>query len=141
MPVEEGHLTLPVPICQASLTRRRFAAVSSRGGDPVDSDAATSQVLEELEERWKSFWRASPKQRKEALEKSNSAEVGEKFWVDVVLRNPLDTEISLTDVTLCVREVGRSDDSDAPDGIEVESIPEISLNAKELRTVSRRTNE
>ncbi|KAG8880663.1 hypothetical protein FRB97_000617 [Tulasnella sp. 331] len=130
-------LKLPVPICQASLTRRRFAALSSQGGDPVDSDAATSQALEDLEERWQSFWRASPSYNKEAVEKSNSAEVGEKFWVDVVLRNPLDTEVFLKDVTICVREVGgKVADVGVPNGVETETKPEITLASKELRTVS-----
>ncbi|KAG8986225.1 hypothetical protein FRB93_005483 [Tulasnella sp. JGI-2019a] len=141
LPLENGTgtiLKLPVPICQASLTRRRFATLSSQGGDPVDSDVATGQALEDLEERWQTFWRASSSYNKEALEKSNSAEVGEKFWVDVVLRNPLDTEISLKDVTIRVKEVGviNCNHADAPEGIEMEMKKEISLAAKELQTFS-----
>lgn len=79
MPSQIGAFKLPAPICQASLTRRRFAALSSQGGDPLDSDAATASALEDLEERWHGFWRASPSYNKETLEKSNSAKVGEKF--------------------------------------------------------------
>lgn len=104
----------------------------------MDSDDATGQAFEELEERWRTFWRASPSYNKEAVEKSNSAEVGEKFWVDVVLRNPLDTEVSLKDVTIRVREVGgQAADVSVPEGVELEKKPEISLAPKELRTVSR----
>lgn len=131
---EVGHWKLPVPITQASSTRRRFAAIHSREGDLVDSDEATEDALEILQDRWRTFWRTVPGNNKEPLEQSGSGEVGERFWVDVVLRNPLDTDLFLSDVTLKLREVGKGDES--PEGVEVEVVPQISLNAKEQRTVS-----
>lgn len=129
-----GHWKLPVSITQAGLTRRRFAAIHSREGDLVDSDEATENSLEVLQDRWKDFWRTVPKSKKEPLEQSGSGEVGERFWVDVVLKNPLDADLSLSDVTLVLREVGAEEGS--PDGVEVEVVPQVSLNAKEQRTVS-----
>ncbi|KAG8904219.1 hypothetical protein FRB99_002083, partial [Tulasnella sp. 403] len=126
---------LPVPISQAALTRRRFAAIHSKQGDLVDSDQATQHVLEELEDRWRSFWRSSGSGGgKEPLEKSGSGEVGERFWVDIVVRNPLDCELTLGDVTLQVREDGKDDG--LPDCVEIEVVPEVTLGPKEQRTLS-----
>lgn len=131
-----GEFSLPVSISQASRTRRRFAALHSREGDPVDLNERTQGTLEELEERWRTFWRAAPNNNKERLEKSGSGEVGEKLWVDIVVKNPLDTELTLSDATILVKEIGQSEGGDAiPEGVEIEVVPEISLGSKERRTV------
>ncbi|KAG8910809.1 hypothetical protein FRC00_007502 [Tulasnella sp. 408] len=132
-----GEFSLPVSISQASRTRRRFAALHSREGDPVDLNERTQGTLEELEERWRTFWRAAPDNNKERLEKSGSGEVGEKLWVDIVVKNPLDTELTLSDATILVKEIGQSEGGDEiPEGVEIEVVPEISLGSKERRTVS-----
>ncbi|KIO33692.1 hypothetical protein M407DRAFT_231895, partial [Tulasnella calospora MUT 4182] len=132
-----GEFSLPVSISQASRTRRRFAALHSREGDPVDLSERTQGTLEELEERWRTFWRTTPNNNKERLEKSGSGEVGEKLWIDIVVKNPLDTELTLSDATILVKEVGQSEGGDEiPEGVEIEVVPEISLGSKERRTVS-----
>ncbi|KAG8949630.1 hypothetical protein FRC04_008376 [Tulasnella sp. 424] len=134
-PLDE--FSLPVSISQASRTRRRFAALHSREGDPVDLNERTQETLEALEERWRTFWRAAPDNNKERLEKSGSGEVGEKLWVDIVVKNPLETELTLSDATILVRDIGQNEGGDGiPEGVEIEVVPEIQLGPKERRTVS-----
>lgn len=56
--------------------------------------------------------------------------------MDLVLVNPLDTEINLSNVTVVVQEPGVTGPSSAT-FVEVESIDDITLAANESRTVSR----
>lgn len=58
----------------------------------------------------------------------------EPFWVDVALQNPLDTEVTFTDLTLVVE----ARDKDTPwisEYITVERVKEVVLRAKENRMV------
>jgi trafficking protein particle complex subunit 8 len=57
----------------------------------------------------------------------------ELFWVDLVLENPLDTEVNLSNITLIV-QASHSDATD--DSVEVEIIKEVILEAKETSSVS-----
>jgi trafficking protein particle complex subunit 8 len=50
--------------------------------------------------------------------------VPELFWVDLVLQNPLDTEVNLSNLTLIV-QASHSDPTD--DSVEVEIIKEVTL--------------
>jgi len=53
----------------------------------------------------------------------------EQFWVDIMLKNPLDVEITLSDLTV------RVESSNTDDDIVVETIDEILLRPKESRIV------
>jgi hypothetical protein len=58
----------------------------------------------------------------------------EPFWVDVALQNPLDTEVTFTDLTLVVE----ARDKDTPwisKYVTVERVKEVTLRAKENRMV------
>ena len=55
--------------------------------------------------------------------------------MDIALCNPLNVAVTLTNLTLVLDE-GRSAESSSTD-LEVETVEEIYLNAKERRTVSR----
>ena len=57
----------------------------------------------------------------------------ELFWVDLVLQNPLDTEVNLSNLTL-ILQTSHIDSTD--DSVEVEIIKEVILGAKETSCVS-----
>ncbi|KAF8846247.1 hypothetical protein BDN67DRAFT_986591 [Paxillus ammoniavirescens] len=105
---------------------------SSKARLPRDSTSGDQSEWERKEDTWRSFWRP---RGKETLEKSGKAAVGESFWVDVALRNPLDTEVTLVNLAP-VLEAKDRDASWIEENIDVESMGEIILSAKESRTVS-----
>ena len=128
--------------CQAKHTRVRFP------GDAVEGDSST---WEKLEQDWQSFWSS---RGKEKLGKSGKAAVdgkplpslrvlklktclstiSEMFWVDLVLKNPLDVEVSLSSLTITLRE-SCSTDEDTHDFVQAEVVDEVALGAKDTRTV------
>lgn len=57
----------------------------------------------------------------------------EMFWVDLVLQNPLDTEVNLSNLTVIV-QTSHTDSTE--DSVEVEIIKEVTLGAKETSSVS-----
>lgn len=59
----------------------------------------------------------------------------ETFWVDLVLRNPLDVEVTLSGFTVGVRESSSEDGESAKEFVEVEIIDGIVLGAMDTRTV------
>ena len=60
----------------------------------------------------------------------------EIFWVDLVVKNPLDVEVALSALTIRVRD-GTSPDADTvPDFVEVERIDDVILGARDTRTVT-----
>ncbi|OCH95835.1 hypothetical protein OBBRIDRAFT_767184 [Obba rivulosa] len=120
---EGAALKLPLTFCQVKETRIRFP------GDTIEGDAAE---WEKRESAWSTFWST---QGKEKLEKSGKAAVDEAFWVDLVLRNPLDVEVVLSGFTLAVKEAGSEEISPAEDLAEIEVIDDIVLGGKEIRTI------
>lgn len=97
--------------------------------DPV---GGRESEWEHREEAWRSFWKS---RGRETLEKGGKATVGENFWVEVTLNNPLDTEVTLANLTLTVEAVGH-DDGWSAKNIQIQRIDDISLLAKESRMVS-----
>ncbi|KAI6119835.1 ER-golgi trafficking TRAPP I complex 85 kDa subunit-domain-containing protein [Pisolithus croceorrhizus] len=87
---------------------------------------------ERMEETWRSFWKP---RGKETLEKSGKAVIGDSFWVEVVLYNPLDADVTLANLTLIVEAQGHDCDW-LSRNVQVERIDEITLHAKENRPVS-----
>jgi trafficking protein particle complex subunit 8 len=59
-------------------------------------------------------------------------ECTETFWIDLVLRNPLDADVTLSDLSVNIS--GESED--LLSCTEIESLDEIRLGGKEQRTVS-----
>lgn len=57
------------------------------------------------------------------------------FWVNLAIRNPLDVDVSLSNLTLRVRDT-KSDDDTFPDFVDIESLDDVVLAARESRTVS-----
>ncbi|KAI0652274.1 ER-golgi trafficking TRAPP I complex 85 kDa subunit-domain-containing protein [Trametes meyenii] len=116
-------LQLPITFCQAKYTRLRFP------GDAVEGD---STVWEKLEDDWSSFWSSHGKDK---LAKSGNAAVNEAFWVDIALRNPLDVEVTLSGLTVSVRDASAQDSDANPDFVEVEAIDDVVLGPKDTRTI------
>ena len=61
--------------------------------------------------------------------------VSETFWVDLTIRNSLDTEVNLSDLSVTVQGLPLTDPPSATSTVEVETIDDIILGAKEARTV------
>ncbi|KAF8898889.1 ER-golgi trafficking TRAPP I complex 85 kDa subunit-domain-containing protein [Infundibulicybe gibba] len=117
-------LELPFTFCLRKQTRVRLG----RTPDGVQDE------WEKREEDWRTFWRA--RGGKEALTKSGQAAVGEMFWVDLVLRNPLDTEVNLSNLTVVVKEKSTGDSpSLSTQFVQVGVVQDLVLGANELHTV------
>ncbi|KII93831.1 hypothetical protein PLICRDRAFT_36073 [Plicaturopsis crispa FD-325 SS-3] len=121
--VDTSDLKLPFTLCLVRPTKIRLP----RGH--LDSEEAE---WETREDDWRAFWKS---RGKETLEKSGKAAVDETFWVDVVLRNPLDAEINLANLTLAVKERSSENFDSAREFVEVENLNEITLGAGETRTI------
>jgi trafficking protein particle complex subunit 8 len=61
--------------------------------------------------------------------------LSETFWVDVVLENPLDTEVNLSEVTVFVEELHSNEWISVKDSTQSEIIEDIILGPKETRLV------
>ncbi|KAI0068320.1 hypothetical protein BV25DRAFT_1793504 [Artomyces pyxidatus] len=118
---EQGDLKLPLSFCDASHTRLRLP------GDSVGGDGA---VWDAREDGWRTFWRAHGK---ETLQSTGKAAVNEAFWIDLAMRNPLDVDVNLANLTVVVRESG--DNAPSADFVEVEVVDDIILGAMETRTI------
>jgi len=60
----------------------------------------------------------------------------ETFWIDLVVRNPLDAELSLANLTLVVRHVdGSRPESESDPLVDVDIIEDVVLAPQETRTV------
>lgn len=136
-------LQLPLTFCQAKHTRIRFP------GDAIEGESST---WEKLEQDWQTFWSL---RGKEKLGKSGKAAVDgepfaslrmskvktwlshilETFWVDLVLKNPLDVEVSLSALTITLRESSSTGEDTTQDFVQAEVVDDVVLGPKDTRTV------
>ncbi|KAG8936905.1 hypothetical protein FRC02_009995 [Tulasnella sp. 418] len=123
-------LSLPVPLSQPSLCKIRFS------GDSSGVDEEDSAEWNVMEEHWTTFWKTTPASKKEGVKRSGGAEVGEPFWVELVLKNPLDTEVVLSDVAVKAKEISAGESGTEEAEITVESIPTVTISARAKTTVS-----
>ncbi|KAJ3516458.1 hypothetical protein NLJ89_g1109 [Agrocybe chaxingu] len=122
--VSSANLEVPINLCITKQSRLRHS------GDDTGSDA---DIWATRQEDWKTFWRSHG--GKESVAPAGKVSTDELFWVDLVLRNPLDADINLTNVTLVVRQTGDQDGVSQLDFVEVEVINEVSLGSRESITV------
>jgi len=62
--------------------------------------------------------------------------MSETFWVDLVVRNPLDAELNLANLTLVVRDVnGPHPEGESDPLVDVDIIEDVVLAPQEIRTV------
>jgi len=59
----------------------------------------------------------------------------ETFWVNLAMRNPLDTEVNLSNLTITVQESNSPNAESAKAFVDVEIISNVVLGARETRTV------
>ena len=55
--------------------------------------------------------------------------------MDLVLKNPLDVEVTLSGLTVSVREKSAEDATETPDFVEVEVVDDVVLGPRDTRTV------
>ncbi|KAF8349763.1 ER-golgi trafficking TRAPP I complex 85 kDa subunit-domain-containing protein [Amanita rubescens] len=110
------QLQLPIKICQPQHTRLRFK---------------DDTIWQTREDAWQSFRKS--RGGKERLEKSGKAMVGETFWIDLVVENPLSADINLSHFTVIVRE---DTETPASEPLADVDVLEVTLTAKEKKTVS-----
>ncbi|RDB28485.1 Transport protein particle subunit trs85-1 [Hypsizygus marmoreus] len=122
--LELTDLKLPFTFCLVRQTRLRVSGDATNGA---------GGVWETREDLWKTFWKS--RGRKEGLSSTGKASINETFYIDIVLRNPLDAEVNLSNVTVTVRDSNAMDPSSSIPFVEVEAIDDIVLAAKESRTV------
>ncbi|KAF8917701.1 ER-golgi trafficking TRAPP I complex 85 kDa subunit-domain-containing protein [Mucidula mucida] len=117
-------LKLPFSFCVPQQCRTRLARGNAQGN---------KSEWEKREEDWSSFWKQNG--GSEGIAKGGCAAVDETFWIDISLRNPLDTEVNLSHFTVIVEEANLQP-STSKHAIEVETIDDIVLGARESRIVS-----
>ncbi|KAH9982364.1 ER-golgi trafficking TRAPP I complex 85 kDa subunit-domain-containing protein [Lactifluus volemus] len=115
-------LTLPVTFFNPRLTRVRLPG-GAVGGDPV--------IWQSREDSWTSFWRT---RGQEVLHRTMKAAVNEAFWVDLVVHNPFNSEVNLSDLTVVVTGVPSGSEW-TPDLVDVTALDDIILDPRETRTI------
>ena len=144
--LDSASFQFPTTFCKPKLTRLRLRNYHSGDGDGE---------WEEREREWTEFWRT--RGRKEKLDNKRRGFVNgmhdflhrnfylllshacflEAVWVDFILKNPLQVEVELTDLTVVVKEAGKTITNEPQEGLaEVEEIDKVSLAPGEQRTVS-----
>jgi hypothetical protein len=63
--------------------------------------------------------------------------ITEPFWIDLVLRNPLDAEVNLANMTVVLQQSSVQECSSADGFVEVEVVDNVVLAPKESQTVCR----
>ncbi|KAF4623241.1 hypothetical protein D9613_002112 [Agrocybe pediades] len=125
----DHSLQLPIKLCNVKQSSLRFS------GDNTGND----DVWAAREEAWKTFWKsqdAKPSIVPSGKVCTNGQEHFDidMFWVNLVMRNPLDAEVNLSDITLLVQEVGMESIS-GDELVEVEIIKEVIMAPKESISV------
>ncbi|GLB36017.1 putative ER-Golgi trafficking TRAPP I complex 85 kDa subunit [Lyophyllum shimeji] len=119
-----GDLKLPFTFCLTRQTRLRL---------PSDIQKGSRSLWETREEQWKTFSKSLG--RKEGLSSNGKASVDETFWIDLVLQNPLDTDVNLSNLTVLVEDSRAKEPSSSAAFAEVETISDVLLGPKESRMV------
>ncbi|KAF8213184.1 ER-golgi trafficking TRAPP I complex 85 kDa subunit-domain-containing protein [Mycena galopus ATCC 62051] len=117
-------LKLPFTFCLQGQTRLRL---------PRASQQDEGAEWQSREEDWEKFWRG--RGGAGSLTKTGKVVVDETFFVDLVLRNPLDAEVTLSNVTIVVDELPSEDASASKSFLDVEVVEELTLGPMESRTV------
>ncbi|THV07645.1 hypothetical protein K435DRAFT_825459 [Dendrothele bispora CBS 962.96] len=117
-------LKLPFTFFQPRQTRLRF---------PNDGTGGDTSEWEKREDEWNMFCKENG--IKSGLAKRGKAFVDETFWVDLVIRNPLEVEVNLSNLTIGVQESTSESPSSSKAFVEVETIDKVVLGPREMRTI------
>ncbi|KAH8102427.1 ER-golgi trafficking TRAPP I complex 85 kDa subunit-domain-containing protein [Cristinia sonorae] len=118
-----SELKLNLKFCQIKHTRIRLP------GDALNGD---SDEWNNREADWTTFRKS---RGAEKLHVGGRAAVNETFWADLAIRNPLDVDVTLSALTIVLREVSSPESGKCPDFVDVEVIDDVQLGAKESRTI------
>ncbi|KAF7339581.1 hypothetical protein MSAN_02172600 [Mycena sanguinolenta] len=121
--------------------RVAFAHFKSTAGDQISlldlklpfALCVQGQTVSDREEAWVKFWKG--RGGVQSLTKTGKVVVDETFLVELVLRNPLDTEVNLSNVTVIVKDSHSVDASASKSSLDVEVFEELTLAPRESRTV------
>ncbi|PPQ62964.1 hypothetical protein CVT24_006070 [Panaeolus cyanescens] len=108
-------LDLPIKFCKAKKSKLKF---------PMDRDDETVDSWTARLDDWKTFWKS--RGGKGSLAQAGKVYANELFWVDLALYNPLDAEITLSNLTVVVQQ-GKKGDYTPADFVEVEVLKELVL--------------
>ncbi|KAJ7275176.1 ER-golgi trafficking TRAPP I complex 85 kDa subunit-domain-containing protein [Mycena haematopus] len=122
--VSQLDLKLPFTFCLRGQTRLRL---------PRASQQDEGAEWQSQEEAWVKFWKG--RGGAESLTKTGKIVVDETFLVELVLRNPLDAEVNLSNLTIIVEESHSADISVSKSFLDVEVLEELTLGPRESRTV------
>ncbi|KAJ7092588.1 ER-golgi trafficking TRAPP I complex 85 kDa subunit-domain-containing protein [Mycena epipterygia] len=122
--VQSLDLKLPFNFCVQSQTRLRL---------PRDNSEDGGAEWKKREEDWIKFWKG--RGGTESLTKTSKVAVDELFYVDLVLRNPLDAEVNLSNVTVILQESHSESASASNSFLDVEVLEDVILGPRESRTV------
>ncbi|KAJ7654956.1 ER-golgi trafficking TRAPP I complex 85 kDa subunit-domain-containing protein [Mycena polygramma] len=117
-------LTLPFTFCLQGQTHLRLPRVGQEDGEVE---------WQSREEAWTKFWKG--RGGTGSLTQTGKVVVDETFFVDLVLRNPLDVEVNLSKVTVIVEETPSENASTSKSFLDVEVVEDITLGPRESRTV------
>ncbi|KAF9517936.1 hypothetical protein BS47DRAFT_419921 [Hydnum rufescens UP504] len=117
-------LDIPLCFCQATQTRLRL------GVEPRDDLAE----WEGVEDYWNKFLKLRGDHAH--LDTRQSAQVGEPFWVDLSLINPIEADVTLTDFTVIAESLVNG--LPIAEIVTIETIGTVSLRPKEHAMVSIR---
>ncbi|KAJ3734691.1 ER-golgi trafficking TRAPP I complex 85 kDa subunit-domain-containing protein, partial [Lentinula guzmanii] len=120
----QNNIQLPFPFCIASQSSLVFSN-DNNGGDPSE--------WQKREEAWSRFSKNRGTPPRFAID--HKAYVNELFWVDLALKNPLDVDITLANLTLIVKESDVVDPSPSRVPVVIEVIENVTIGAKETRTI------
>ncbi|KAJ7103664.1 ER-golgi trafficking TRAPP I complex 85 kDa subunit-domain-containing protein [Mycena belliarum] len=122
--IQSLDLKLPFTFSVPQQTRLRLPRDSQEDGGPV---------WQSREEDWIQFWKGLG--RPENLTNTSKVTVNETFYVDLVLRNPLDAEVNLSNVTVVVQDSNSENASTSQSALDVEVIENVILGPRQSRTI------
>ncbi|KAF5385469.1 hypothetical protein D9757_005398 [Collybiopsis confluens] len=116
-----NELTLPFNLCNPRQTKLRFSD---------DDSAGQRSEWKKQEETWVRFAKSHEMSHHIATE--SRAYTNEPFWIDLALTNPLDVDVTLTNITVKAQE---PDGSSSKSCLTIGVVDSVTVGAKETRTI------
>ncbi|KAF5375128.1 hypothetical protein D9758_000414 [Tetrapyrgos nigripes] len=115
---------LPFTFCNPRQSRLKF---------PHENNEGDKSEWEKREEEWSAFCKDT--RIKSGPTKRGTAFVNETFWVELAVHNPLEVEVTLSNLTIGIRESSSDDPSSSKSFVEVEIVDTVVLGPREIRTI------
>ncbi|KAJ3844312.1 ER-golgi trafficking TRAPP I complex 85 kDa subunit-domain-containing protein [Lentinula raphanica] len=121
---QQSDITLPFTFCVASQSHLKFEN---------DDNGGEQSEWQEREETWNRYNKSRGIYSRFTTD--YKAYVDETFWVDLVIQNPLNVDITLANLTLTILESNVIDPSPSKVGVIIETIESMTIAAKGTRTI------